>query len=402
MAPGLTVSTSAGEVLGLIASGEARTRGALARRTGLSRATTTERLEVLFRAGLIREGERATPSGGRPARVLMLDPGRYVVLAADLGEDHVRLLLTDLTGEPVAEHVGPVAISAGPTAVLGLVTGAARRLLAESGRNERDLLGVGLSVPAPVDHARGRVTSPSVMDGWTGQPIEELVRQTFDVPVVVENDVNARGYAEHLRSWPTVEDLLFVKAGTGIGSAIISAGTLFRGARGAAGDIGHIRLQPDDGPLCRCGATGCVESLAAGWSVVRDLRAASFSVATTRDAMDLARAGQPEAVRLLRAAGRTLGRAIAYTVSILNPAVVVVGGSLSGVDQHLLTGVREAVYQHALPLATSELRIVAGAGDERSGATGAALLAAAECLRPEAVNERLRARPGNAAPAAAS
>ena len=384
----LSAGTSVGEVLGLIASGEARTRGALTRRTGLSRATMGERLELLFQAGLIREGELAKPNGGRPSRVLALDTDRYVVLAADVGEDHVRLLLTDLTGAVVAERLGSMPVSAGADAVLGWVTSTGEQLLVDTGRAPDDLLGVGLSVPALVDHARGRVTSPSVMAGWDGHDIEQLVRRTLDVPTVVENDVNALGFAEHLRDWRAYDDVFYVKAGTGIGSAIISSGSLFRGAKGAAGDIGHVRLRPDDGPLCRCGATGCVESLAAGWSIVRDLRAAGFDVSTTREAMELVRSGTPEAVSLLRAAGRTLGRAIAYAVSLLNPDIVVVGGSLSG--QHLLTGVRESVYSYSPPLATNDLRVVEGRGDARSGATGAALLAVARTLQPDEVNGRLR------------
>ena len=124
---------------------------------------------------------------------------------------------------------------------------------------------------------------------------------------------------------------------------------------------------------------------------MRDLRRDGVAVSTTREAMDLVRAGVPEAVALLRAAGRTLGQAIAYAVNLLNPAVVVVGGSLSGAGPHLLTGVRASVYSHSLPLATHDLRIVEGTHDERSGATGAALLAAANTLRPDVVNLRLRA-----------
>jgi len=387
----LSVGVSAGEVLGLIASGEARTRSSLARATGMSRPTLAERLEVLFRAGLIHEGANAAPSGGRPSRVLDLDRDRYAVLGADVGEDHVRLLLTDLTGVVVAERLTELPVTAGAGTVLGWVTRTGAALLEETGRSTRDLLGVGLSVPAPVDRATNQVASPSVMAGWEGRPIEALIRAELDVPVVVENDVNVLGFAEHRQAWRDYDDVLFVKAGTGIGSAIISAGQLFRGTHGAAGDIGHLRLRPEDGPLCRCGARGCVEALAAGWSIVRDLRRDGVDVSTTRDAMDLVRAGDPEAVALLRAAGRSLGQAIAYAVNLLNPAVVVVGGSLSGAGPHLLTGVRASVYSHSLPLATNDLRIVEGRHDERSGATGAALLAAARTLRPDAVNDRLRA-----------
>lgn len=386
----LSSGASVGDVFALIAGGEARTRAALATRTGLSRSTVAERLDVLFRAGLIREGADAASTGGRPSKTLTLNTERHVILAADVGEDHIRLVVTDLDARVLHEEVGEVAVADGPQPVVGWVVDTGRRLVAELGRDLDDLLGVGLSVPAPVDFVRGEVAFPSVMTGWEGVSVEGLVRASLDVPVVVENDVNARGYGEYLASWRSANDLFYVKAGTGIGSAIISGGALFRGTRGAAGDIGHIRIDPQTGPLCRCGAVGCVEAMAAGWSLVRDLRSLGLPVADTREAMAMVMASVPEAVSLLRQAGRTLGRAIAYSVNLLNPDLVVVGGSLSAAGDHLLVGIRESVYEYSLPLATADLAIVAGRGDERTGAIGAAHLVLGRALQADRINSHLR------------
>ncbi len=387
---GLTTGVSAGEVLALIASGEARTRSAITQQTGLSRSTVAERLEVLFRAKLIREGAEARSTGGRPSKTLTLNNERHLILAADVGEDHVRLVVTDLTSTVLTETVGAISVSAGAETVVGWIVDHGTQLVAELDRDLADLIGVALSVPAPVDFVRGEVVGPSVMAGWEGVPIEALVRRTLDVPVVVENDVNARGYGEYLQAWRSFDEVFYVKAGTGIGSAIISSGSVFRGSRGAAGDIGHIRLEPGTGPLCRCGAVGCVEALAAGWALVRDLRAAGIEVADTRQAVELVTAGSPEAIHLLRQAGRTLGRAIAYSVSLLNPALVVVGGSLAGAGDHLLLGIRESVYQYSLPLATRELSMVQAVGGEQCGAVGAASLVIGRTLRADRINSRLK------------
>jgi predicted NBD/HSP70 family sugar kinase len=388
--PVVSSTVSAGEVLQLIASGAAQTRTAIAQRTGLSRSTVAERLDALFDADLIREVADAHSSRGRPAKLLSLNDDGHLALAADVGEDHTRVVLTNLTGGVLAERVGALLVSDGAPAVISWIAAAGRDLLAELGRRPEELVGVALSLPAPVDFERGEVAAPSIMTGWEGIPLEPLVRRSFDVAVVVENDVNARGLGEYEAHWRAYDEVLYVKAGTGIGSAIISAGAVFRGSNGAAGDIGHIRLEPDTGPLCRCGSFGCVEAFAAGWSVVRDLRAKGFDVADTGSAMALVAAGEPEAIHLVREAGRTLGRAIAYGVSLLNPDLVIVSGSLAQHDEHLLSGVRESVYQYSLPLATRDLVIVAGRGDHRSGVTGAAHLAVRRALSPDRINAHLQ------------
>jgi predicted NBD/HSP70 family sugar kinase len=385
-------AAGAGGILSLIAQGKARSRSALIAASGLSRSTVTERLSALFEAGLVEEAPEALPSGGRPARVLRLNHDFGVVLCADIGEDHIRLAIADLEPKILAETVGSFDVRRGPAPVLGWIVEQFSQLLTRIGRHPREVLGIGLGLPAPVDHERGRVVGPSIMTGWDDFDIRGWLRRHFDAPVCVENDVNLMTLAEFRRFWPDVGQFLFIKAGTGIGSGLISEGRLYRGAQGAAGDIGHIQFTAPPAPLCRCGKLGCVEARAAGWAIARDLNARGLDATTARDVIDHLVAGRPEAASLVREAGRVLGEVTANVVSVLNPSVIVVGGTLARAGEELFSGLRELVYQRSLPLATRNLTIAPARADMPSGLLlGAALLVIETQTRPETI-ERTIAR----------
>ena len=381
-----------GNILSLIMSGEAPSRASLARTSGFSRTTVGQRLATLFDAGLVRELDETVPSGGRPARVLRLNTDFGTVLAADIGESHIRAALTDLTPRILAESVDELHVDSGPIPILTCISRRFRELLARTGRSEREVLGIGISLPAPVDYGAGRVVGPSVMRGWDDFDIPGWFRDHFRAPVLAENDVNLLALAEHRRFWPEVDQFLFIKAGTGIGSGIVTDGRIYRGAQGAAGDIGHIQLDDADPPLCRCGKLGCVEARAAGWALARDLSAKGLRARNARDVLALARSKKPEAVRHIRDAGRVLGKVAADVVSVLNPSVIVVGGTLAGAGEHLLSGIREFVYQRCLPLATRELGIFVSRSAEPAGIIGAAQLVIDVRLEPRAIEQILDER----------
>ncbi len=364
----------AGHILSLIISATARSRKEIAQKTGLSRATVTHRLDSLFKAGLILEATELHKSGGRPARAIQFNRGYGVTLVADIGETHIRAALTDLEPRILADETGTLDVGSGPEPVLNWISRQFHALLERAGRSADDLIGIGLCLPAPVDYGIGRVVGPSIMSGWDGFDISGFLRKDFDVPVVADNDVNIMTLAEHKRFWSGVDQALFVKAGTGIGSGIVMDGRIYRGAQGAAGDIGHIRLGGHGDPLCRCGNVGCVEAIAGGWALARDLRALGFEARDGRDVLALMQRNVPEAIHAIRNAGRILGEVIADSVSILNPSLIVVGGTLSRAGEHLLAGIRELVYQRSLPLATRQLVIAASQLDERAGIIGAAQL----------------------------
>lgn len=391
----ISAAASPGELLALLREHSPLTRAEVMRRTGLSRSTVAQRLDALLGAGLVVAAGEEAPGRGRPAGQFAFHRDRGVLLVADVGATAVRAALTDLTGAIRLDRTSPIDVASGPGPVLGLIADYFEQLLTEAGRAADDVYGIGLAVPGPVDFAGGRVVSPPIMSGWDGFDIRARFRPRFGCPVMVENDVNAMAFGEQRSVHPDTEALLMIKVGTGIGAGLVAGSAVYRGADGAAGDIGHMRVALPgevEPPLCRCGSRGCVEARAGGWALVRDLRAAGYSgVDSVDEAVRLALTGDTTAVRLVRQAGRVLGGAVADAVSLLNPRVVVIGGQLADAEEQLLAGVREMVYRRSLPLATTRLRIVRDALGRRAGLIGTALLVADLVLAPDRVDRLLTA-----------
>ena len=193
---------------------------------------------------------------------------------------------------------------------------------------------------------------------------------------------------EHWKAWRAYDHLLFVKVATGIGCGIITDGRIHRGAQGAAGDIGHIHV-PGNEEICRCGNRGCLEAVAGGGAMAARLRADGIDARNSRDVVRHVRDGRPAAMQLVRQAGRELGEVLAASVNFFNPGVIVIGGDIAHADEHLLAGVREVVYQRAVPLGTRSLRIVRSALDDRAGVIGAAVMVIEHVLAPDVVDRML-------------
>jgi predicted NBD/HSP70 family sugar kinase len=373
------VGSGAGDILTLFRRHASLTRADVARQTGLSRATVNQRLNALLSAGLLVPGGEEAPTRGRPAGHFAFNGSRGVLLVADIGATAMRTALCDLSGHIIEEQSEAADITDGPEAILAVVQKLFDQMLSASERGADAVHGVGLDVPGPVDIESGQVISPPIMTGWDRYDIPGWFAPRYACPVLVDKDVNAMAFGENRIIHPDVDNMLFLKIGTGVGSGIIANGQSYRGADGAAGDIGHnqIPIRDDaDEPLCRCGNTGCVEAYAGGWALVRDLRAEGHNITTVNEAVGLIRAGDPAAVRLARRAGRILGAALADAVSLLNPRVVVVGGQLAHADEQLFAGMREMIYRRSLPLATRHLRIVPSRLDTRAGVIGLTLLVA--------------------------
>ena len=385
-------TSSAGLILSLIATAEAISRADLVARTGFSRTTVAQHLGALLEAGLVREAPETARSGGRPSRLFEIETAFGVVLSADIGETHARLALTDLAPAVLAERRIPIDLRVDPAQLLGVIFAHFVQLLGALGRDRREILGIGLGLPAPVDFGARRVTGPSVMAGWDDYDVVGWFAERIDVPVLIENDVNLMTLSEWREHWSDEAQLVLIKAGTGIGSGIVADGRLYRGAQGVAGDIGHVQLLTSDPPpRCRCGKLGCVEARAAGWAIARRLREAGIEAATSRDVLALVRAGRQDAIDFVREAGHWIGEAAAATVSVLNPGVIVVAGNLARTDELLLSGIRERVFMRSLPLATRALRIVKARSDDRAVVLGAARMVVGEALRHGGVDRTITA-----------
>ena len=379
-----------GDLLSLIREGVAVTRADLARHTGLSRSTVAHRVDALIAAGLLVEAGGSPSTGGRPPTVLAFNHEAGVVLVADLGATHSRMAVSDLAGTPLAEAAQDLDIGLGPTEVLSRVATRFDALLAEAGHSSTDVRGIGIGVPGPVEFASGRPVNPPIMPGWDGFDIPGWFADRHAAPVLVDNDVNIMARGEHWVRWRSTSHLLLVKVGTGIGCGIVAEGQIHRGARGAAGDIGHIRATSSEDVICRCGNIGCLEAIAGGQALADRLAEAGRDAANSRDVVRLVRDGDATAIRMVRDAGRTLGEVLAGTVNFFNPAVIVIGGDIAEAHEQLLAGVREGIFSRSLPLATRDLRIVPSRLGDRAGITGAAITAIEHVLSPAAVDRTLQ------------
>lgn len=379
LAPG----ASAGEVFGLIRGGLAETRADLGRLTGLSRTAVTLRVDQLIERGLVVETAAGGSTGGRPPSRLVFNADGGVVLAAALGASRSQLAVCDLSGRALA--TATVEWADDPAVVLAEVAAAFDRLLAGRGA----LRGIGVSVPGTVESGTSRSVSPSA---WVDVDITAFFADRYAVPVRVDNDVNALALAEH-RAHPEIDDLLVIKVSTGIGAGIISGGALRRGAMGAAGEIGHTKVAGGGGAVCRCGGVDCLEAVAGGWALVRELTTLGRDVGTALDVADLARADDPEALRLVRAAGRHLGGVVAAAVNLLNPAMIIVGGDLARAYEPLVAGMRELIYQSAAAAATRDLRIEPGTLTDGGTRTGCAVMVLDDVLSAASVNAAVAGRP---------
>jgi predicted NBD/HSP70 family sugar kinase len=320
-------------------------------------------------------------TGGRPAGKLRVNAAGGVVLAASIGASKTKLGVCDLAGAVLAETGLDVDTTLGPKVLAAVAEGLDE--LRE--KVDRPVRGIGVCVPGPVDVAAGTVVESPLLPGWSGVPI---TLGFPGMPVLVDNDVNALTLAERAVR-PGVADLLHVKVSTGIGAGIIAGGVLQRGVHGAAGEIGHNPVADGGGVVCRCGNVDCLEAVASGAALVKALRAAGRDVADVPGVVALVRAGDPEAVALVRHAGRRIGAVLAVAVNLLNPQVVVFGGDLAEAFEPLLAGVREQVYRRAVVPVTRELAIEQSTLGPGAGVAGCAAMALAEVLSPRAIDAAL-------------
>ncbi|MCG5214313.1 ROK family protein [Streptosporangium soli] len=382
-------AAGAGALLSILRDGQARTRAELVQLTGLARSTVSQRLDALLTQRWIVPADDAISSGGRPAVAFSFNRDARIVLAADLGATHARLAVTDLTGAVLGEHTADLAIDRGPEHVLGWLATAFEELLAECGHRLPEVCGIGVGLPGPVEHGTGRPVNPPIMPGWDGFPVPAWLGERLGAPVLVDNDVNIMALGEHWTARPETDHLIFVKIGTGIGCGIIAGRRLHWGAQGAAGDIGHIQVPSFDDVVCRCGNVGCLEAVASGGALAGRLKAAGVEATGSRDVVRLVRAGNTQAVQLVRQAGREVGVVLASIVNFFNPAVIVIGGDIAEAGEHVLAGVREVIYSRSLPLATQHLSIRASDLGDRAGVIGAAVMVIEHVLAPDAVDRTI-------------
>jgi predicted NBD/HSP70 family sugar kinase len=388
-----TAPATAGELLELVRSGRASTRSQLRLLTGLSRTAVTARVSSLTAAGLLLLGEELASTGGRPPGALVFNKDAAVVLAVAIGRSRSQLAVLDLDGQELTSDSRDHEVGVGPDELMPQIVERLRRLLdgAQSDSGQPPILGIGLSLPGTLDPVRGLSIGSPVMSGWDGVELAPFFAGLGDAPLFVANDADVLARSELLGGAGSLDDVLVVKASTGLGLGIVADGRVLSGSLGAAGEIGHTIVDAAGELPCRCGATGCLETIAAGWALVARMAEAGQPVGHVRDLVALALQGDSFARGLLRDSGRELGEVLAVAINLLNPAAVVIGGDMAAAFDFYVAGVRESVYRRSAPLATRDLQFLAAAHGDRAGVVGCAALALDHVLSPLAVDARLAA-----------
>nr|WP_275983182.1 ROK family transcriptional regulator [Propionivibrio soli] len=373
-------------------------RAELAEQTGFSRSKANTAASSLIARGMLDETGPQASSGGRRPETLTLSSSMGLLAGIDLGASSVDVALFSPDMTTLAHHAEPIEVSDGPGIVLSRVREILADLRQRCGVRSEQVIGIGMGVPGPVEFERGLLVAPPIMPGWEGFSIRDYLGEEYRAPVFIDNDVNVMAMGEMWRLHRELPNFLVVKIGTGIGCGIVCNHTIYRGANGSAGDVGHICVDPA-GERCHCGNQGCVEVMAAGPAIARmgteaakaGKSAVLAQVLETQgrirpeDVGQASRGGDVAANAIIKLSGKLIGQMLASVVNFFNPSHVFLCGGISHIGPLFLASIRQSIYQRSLPLSTRHLEIAYAPLGDRAGVIGCAAMALQETMRVRGV-----------------
>lgn len=316
----------------------------LAEATRLSTATVSAIVKELSLTGLVET--RPTSRSGRRAQLVTIARRAGVVAAVHIGSRSMRVRLTDVGQDVLADRSMPLPADHAEDTVLDRITLLLIDMLAMIAADAEDLIGVCIAVPAPIDPDSGLIAYQGVMRRWEDQPVAAVVEQRLGCPVLVEKDANLAALAEAtLGTARDVADSLFVHASYTTSAGIILGSHLYRGRSGTAGEIGHVQVDPA-GSICTCGQRGCLETLVGAEAITAPLRA-TYGQITFRDVIARAAGGDSGCARVIADSATLLGRVVAGVCQSVAPEVITVGGELVDAGPIFLLPFAAAVREHA-------------------------------------------------------
>ena len=271
-------------------------RADIARRTGLSRSTVSTLVAELQRRGIVTDHDGEAPGNGRPGRpatLLALDPSAGAAVGVDFDHDRVGVAVSDLSRAVLAEAWAPFDVDHDAGGALDLAAEKIDGILDEADLERDRVLGAGMALAGPIDHERGALHRSAVFPGWAGVDAAKELEDRLGVPTYVDNDANCGALAEvTLGAGRNARFAAYVSISSGIGAGMIVDGRPYRGHAGTAGEIGHVVVDPQ-GPICRCGNRGCLETLASSQSLVALVQASREDELSVRDLLAARRRRRP-------------------------------------------------------------------------------------------------------------
>ncbi len=309
-------------------------------------------------------------------------------IGIDVGGTNVKIALVDSNGKIGYSDTIPTRAEMGYEYTVNNMKQAIRDLLTETKLSPKDIEGIGFGLPGQVDFKSGIVRLITNIPGWVEIPLAKMIEDEFHIPTRIDNDVRCAALGElNFGAGKGCENLICITVGTGIGSGLIVNGKLIRGASNAAGEIGHIKLQMHDGPICGCGDTGCLEAFASGPSIVamaeeyimggkstKYREMANGNDITPFIVAEAAKAGDAVAQRIYTKMGEYIGIGLASVVNLLNPEKIIIGGGVAGAGDILMNPLKETLKKRAMKIAGDTVEVVPAQLGNTAGVIGASLL----------------------------
>lgn len=367
----LTAPSHEDRALHLLRERGALTRGELAELLGVSRTTMSGVAATLLarRAVVVTETDAAGRQGsGRPAERLALDPRAGQFLGVEFTHNRVVIVLADashdVVGRGSARYDSPdwdVRIHTAFTLI--------DSVLADADLHLGDLQAIAIGVPGPVS-----LLGVELRSGWGRRPEGEEIRRRFQdhfgAPVLIDNNLRFAAIAEATWAPGDGTDIIYARLGAGVGGGVIVAGRLVTGSAGLAGEVGHVRVV-DDGKSCRCGKSGCLETIAALPAILATCRERGVDVHDLAELTSAIERHDSVVDEVLREAGAAVGHALAGPATALNPEQIIIGGDVVAASPTLLRSIANTLRYELFPVVDMTPTVRAARGGEDVGALGA-------------------------------
>ncbi|WP_379966268.1 ROK family glucokinase [Ectobacillus sp. sgz5001026] len=310
------------------------------------------------------------------------------IVGVDLGATTIKLAFITYQGDLLCKWEIPTNLSDNGIYIPTEIAKAIEMKLAEMGESKSKLAGIGIGAPGPVNLETG-IVYEAINIGWRNYPLMQLMQEETGLLVSVDNDANVASLGEMWKgAGAGASDIVCVTLGTGVGGGVITNGELVHGISGAAGEIGHITVIPENGALCNCGKTGCLETIASATGIVRLAKEAlqssndssvlrdvmrSTGTITAKDVFDAAKT-DAIAMAVVKTMAYHLGLTIANMANILNPEKIVIGGGVSHAGEFLLSLVQEQFTRFAFPRVAKSTKLAIATLGNDAGVVGSAWL----------------------------
>lgn len=333
-------------------------RAAVASQIGLNKGTVSSLVNDLLEDHLIYESGPGESSGGRRPVMLLFNGTAGYTIGIDLGVNYLLGILSDLEGNVVIQKEARYK-KVSYEAIEAKLFETIDELMAAAPDSPHGIVGIGVGVPGIVDNSGEILLAPNL--NWKNINLKKVLEKKYSLPVIIENEANAGAYGEKkYGAGKDCENIIYVSAGIGIGVGLILNGTLYKGAHGFSGEMGHMTIQVD-GPKCRCGNQGCWELYASEQALID--RAENLGISPGQqdfdlsDLLALAEQGNKQVIELFEQTGDYLGVGINNIINTFNPQQVIIGNRMATAKDRLEQAMNKRIANQALWFQQNDLQI---------------------------------------------